>query len=136
MAAASMTGGAHSAGPAEKPLEPKQILHIQPPLTDDKEAENISGAACAFVSDAAPSCLLIGDEKKYARFFTLKGDALVPGKQLYLLPKEFDETDAEGIAFSNGMYFLMGSYGLKKSGDFQDSRCPPRQRRSGHGPGC
>jgi hypothetical protein len=131
MAAAAIAGGAHPLWAAENPLAPKQILHVRPSLTDDKEAENISGAACAFVNDKGSSCLLIGDEKKYARFFALKGDALVPGKQLFLLPKEytdgqetreFDETDAEGIAFSNGMYFLTGSHGLNKSGNLQDSR--------------
>lgn len=131
VAAAGIAAGGHPLWAAEKPLAPKEILHVQPSLTDNKEAENISGAACAFVNDKGSSCLLIGDEKRYARFFALEGDALVPGKQLFLLPnaykdgqqtREFDETDAEGIAFSNGMYFLTGSHGLNKSGDLQDSR--------------
>ncbi|TAT71058.1 DUF3616 domain-containing protein [Rhizobium ruizarguesonis] len=131
VAAVVISATAHPLYAAQKPLAPTQILQVQPPLTDDKEAENISGAACAFVSDKGASCLLIGDEKRYARFFTLKGDTLVPGKQLFLLPKEYTdgqetkeytETDAEGIAFSHGTYFLTGSHGLNKSGDLQPSR--------------
>ncbi len=131
VAAAVIAGGAYPSYAAQKPLAPTHTLQVQPPLTDAKEAENISGAACAFISEKGTSCLLIGDEKKYARFFTLKGDTLVPGKQLFLLPKEytegqeakeFDETDGEGIAFLNGAYFLTGSHGLNKSGDLQPSR--------------
>lgn len=131
LVAAVIAGGAGPIRAAEKPLAPKQILQVRPSLTDDKESENISGAACAFVNNKGSSCLLIGDEKKYARFFALKGDVLIPGRQLFLLPKkytdgrkteEFDETDAEGIAFSNGVYFLTGSHGMNRSGKPQASR--------------
>ncbi len=49
MAVTAVAGGTHPIGAAEESLAPKRILHVSPSLTD-KEAENISGAACAIVS--------------------------------------------------------------------------------------
>ena len=121
------TAGAASA--ADQPVGPRAVLRVQPGLSDDdKEATNVSGAACAVLSGAERSCLLIGDEVRYARFFTLVDDKLHPGKPLYLLPKKddagkkLDETDAEGVAFDGKNYYLIGSHGLNKSGEKQPSR--------------
>ncbi|MGM4914936.1 DUF3616 domain-containing protein [Rhizobium sp. 768_B6_N1_8] len=115
---------------AASELRPTQLLNVQPALQDEKESENISGADCAVVGSKGSSCLLIGDEKRYARFFKLEGQTLVPGEELFLLPKfadadesiEFDETDAEAVAYGNGSYFLVGSHGRNKEGIVQDSR--------------
>jgi hypothetical protein len=77
---------------------------------DDDEATNISAAACSISAGTRKSCLLIGDEIKYARFFSIEGMKLVPGDKLFLLPErdenedKFKETDAEGIAFADGFY--------------------------------
>ncbi|TAU35385.1 DUF3616 domain-containing protein [Rhizobium ruizarguesonis] len=116
---------------AADPLSPKTILKVSPELTDSEESTNVSGAACAVLTKTQTSCLLIGDEVKWARFFKLDENQLVPGEQVYLLPKKHDvnsalvkykETDAEGISFHDGYYYLIGSHGLNKSGEFQDSR--------------
>lgn len=97
-------------------------LRVVPPFADPKEAENLSGAACA----AGPqgTCLLIGDEKLYARAFTLVGDELKPSQtaKVDLLPTGSDETDAEGIAAWDGVYYLIGSHGLSKKEKLQSSR--------------
>ncbi|PCK77682.1 DUF3616 domain-containing protein [Rhizobium sophoriradicis] len=116
---------------AEDQLVPKHVLTVSPELTDSDESTNISGAACAVQTKTLTSCLLIGDEVKWARFFALDGDKLVPAKPIFLLPKKhkvngqpvkYKETDAEGISFYNGAYYLIGSHGLNKSGEYQDSR--------------
>ena len=88
-------------------LQPKENLTVNPKLSaDDKEATNVSGAACFIVAGERKSCLLIGDEVRYARFFSIDGKTLVPGQKIFLLPErdsnghKFKETDAEGIAFA------------------------------------
>jgi hypothetical protein len=90
-------------------LLPRKSYTVNPELSvDDDEATNVSGAACYVVNGVRRSCLLIGDEVKYARLFSIEGTTLVPGDKVFLLPnrdengKKLKETDAEGIAFANG----------------------------------
>ncbi len=113
------------------PLAPLVRLEFIPRLSDADEADNISGAACAIANEGRYSCLMVGDEVRYARLFALSKDGLTSGKEVFLLPKrntdsqegeKYNETDAEGIAFSSGAYYLVGSHGLNKSGKRQPSR--------------
>jgi hypothetical protein len=110
-------------------LAPKATFQVNPQLSmDDDEATNVSGAACYVADDVRKSCLLIGDEVRYARLFSIDGNTVVPGEKLFLLPErdstgaKFKETDAEGIAFADGAYYLVGSHGLNKKGKKQASR--------------
>jgi hypothetical protein len=108
---------------ADPPILQPQPLTINPPLDNAKERNNLSGAAC----NGRGVCLLIGDEKRYARFFTLQGNSLVPAQRVFLLPTneggtEMDESDGEGIAFSNGSFYVVGSHSRTKTGDAQASR--------------
>lgn len=86
-----------------------------PAFQNKKEAENISGAACA---NPPSACLLIGDEKRYARAFSWSGKTVAPGDDLvWLLPGEDgDETDGEGVAYDpvSKAYFITGSHSLTK----------------------
>ena len=105
---------------------------------DNKEAKNISGIACVTPSgEAKRLCLLVSDEKRYARVVTL-----VDGK-IYLGATSEDgkilhegkvtlftegETDAEGVAVDKvsdeeHRYYIVGSHGAsKKSHEYQRSR--------------
>jgi hypothetical protein len=110
-------------------LVPASGLAVDPSLSvQDKEATNVSGLACDMKDGSALSCLLVGDEVRYARFFSIASGKLRPGKPLYLLPeldqegRKFNETDAEGIAYAGGYYYVIGSHGLNKSGKHQPSR--------------
>ena len=97
----------------------------------DKARESISGAACA---PAPGQCLAVNDEKKYAQFFELGDRRITPGKVIRLLPARIDgektkEIDAEGVVFvppekegSTASFFVTGSHGLSRSGEFQQSR--------------
>ena len=58
--------------------------HFPPALDDKKESENISGVACQPTATPYRSCLLIGDEKRYARTFALRGTTVVPGEKVTL----------------------------------------------------
>jgi Protein of unknown function (DUF3616) len=112
-----------------EPVAPVGKLTVKPGLSvDDDEATNVSGAARSVSAGTRKSCLLIGDEVKYARFFSIEGPKLVPGDKLFLLPErdendnKFKETDAEGIAFADEFYYVVGSHGLNKKGAKQPSR--------------
>lgn len=95
--------------------------------------ESISGADC--VPDGG-LCLAANDERNYAQFFKLKKNRLDPDKKgvIRLLPKKVDgkkmgEIDAEGVVFvpsSDGKapsyFYVTGSHGLSRGGEFQQSR--------------
>ena len=90
-----------------------------------KEAMEFSGAACA----PDGRCLLVGDEGRRARFFTVEeapGERpkLVIGAVVSLVPAEGDgEADAEAAAFDRGRFYVAGSHGTsRRKGDRQPSR--------------
>ena len=118
-AAAATTTNAANALAEAPPLE-AEPLRIEPALADGKERKNLSGAAC----HGSGLCLLIGDEKRYARYFRLAPGVLAPTESLlHLLPPELpDESDAEGIAFAGGHFYIVGSHSRTKQGAEQASR--------------
>jgi hypothetical protein len=128
--AAVVLGTALVAGAASaEVLPPAAKLLVEPPLSiEDDEATNVSGTACYRSGNTRKSCLLIGDEVRYARFFSFDENKVIPGEKIFLLPErddqgsKFKETDAEGVAFADGVYYLVGSHGLNKSGKKQASR--------------
>jgi uncharacterized protein DUF3616 len=93
--------------------------------------ESISGAACA---PGTNHCLAVNDEKNYAQFFEIEDGNLVPTRLIRLLPKKvddekMDEIDAEGVVFvpaqdagGEAYFYVTGSHGLSRSGDYQPSR--------------
>ena len=93
-----------------------------------KEAKNISGAACAVSTGTRKSCLLVSDEKLYARFFDITGTTISLKAKIPILPAQsgtqsFKETDGEGVDFDQGRYYVIGSHGTSKNhGDYQASR--------------
>ena len=99
-------------------------LEIDSALLIDDERKNLSGAAC----ESGGRCLLIGDEMRFARLFSLSKDRLHPGKELWLLPEvdaageKMEESDGEGIAYDAGYFYIGGSHSRSKKGKFQPSR--------------
>lgn len=83
----------------------------------DDARTNISGAACA----SAQSCLAVNDQKKYAQFFSISGNKIVPGALVGLLPDGADgDPDGEGAAYDTGYFYVIGSHGLsRKKGKFE-----------------
>jgi hypothetical protein len=115
-------GMAAQAGANVPILQPEQLA-VDPQIENMKERYNVSGAAC----NAHGVCLLISDEKRYARFFTLQGNTLRPTHRFFLLADtengtEMDESDGEGVAFANGAFYIVGSHSRSKSGEAQASR--------------
>lgn len=90
-----------------------------------KLRKSISGAACAPVSP--PVCVVALDEKQRTQFFTIDGNRIIPGKSMRLLPKKLNgaktgEIDAEGAAYGDGFFYIVGSHGLsRKKAEFNPS---------------
>ncbi|MGH8624831.1 MAG: hypothetical protein ACREYC_06045 [Gammaproteobacteria bacterium] len=114
---------------AADPIKPNPTTWtVSGGFDDEKEAENFSGAACAVRSSTKTSCLLISDEKLYARFFEIVGNTVALKARIALLPEKsgedkFNETDGEAVDFEKGRYYVIGSHGTsKKQGKYQPSR--------------
>ncbi|MBX4967819.1 DUF3616 domain-containing protein [Rhizobium binae] len=110
---------AHAIDPI-KQLTPQ----TSPPIAPD-EATKVSGGAC---SSDGKTCLLVGDEYRYALTFDLDDNEVSIKDRVFLLPKKaqdghkYKETDAEGVSFSDGFFYIVGSHGRNKEGEKQDSR--------------
>jgi hypothetical protein len=87
---------------------------VAPAFAKDAEArQNISGAACAPTQPAFRSCLAVNDQKKYAQFFSIADNKIVPGAVIRLLGDTADsDPDAEGAAYHNGYFYVIGSHGV------------------------
>ncbi|MET3971505.1 MULTISPECIES: DUF3616 domain-containing protein [Bradyrhizobium] len=77
---------------------------------------NLSGAACVPTTPKFTSCLIANDEKKYAQFFSIEGNVLVPRK-LIRLSDDDNDPDAEGVAYGKGFFYVTGSHGRSRHGD-------------------
>ncbi|MBR0904400.1 DUF3616 domain-containing protein [Bradyrhizobium liaoningense] len=82
----------------------------------DQPRMNLSGAACVPTTPKFTSCLIANDEKKYAQFFSIEGNALVP-RNLILLSDEEKDPDAEGVAYDDGFFYVTGSHGRSRHSD-------------------
>ena len=96
---------------------------------DDHDCTNLSGAACFVKENVRKSCVIVADEGRHARFFSIAGATMIPGDRISLLPakdengKKFKEADLEGVAFDAGTYYAVGSHGLSgEEGKKQPSR--------------
>lgn len=91
----------------------------------------LSGAACVA---ATGHCLAVNDEKRYAQFFDIENNTIVPREIIRLVPDnvdgvDMDEIDAEGVAYAPtssskqpSYFYIIGSHGLSRKGELQPSR--------------
>lgn len=94
-------------------LEPQSpAWQVSTPFKKSTEARtNLSGAACA----TPTSCLIVNDEKKYAQFFTIADTTINPGEVILLLGDQASgDPDAEGAAYDDGYFYVIGSHGRKR----------------------
>jgi hypothetical protein len=88
---------------------------------DDEPSEDVSGIACATSQGFPRSCLIIDDNLQAAQFVELKEGKLVPGETIKLIGNKFKkkklELDGEGVAFSKGFFYIIGSHGHPRDSD-------------------
>ncbi|AIQ93198.1 DUF3616 domain-containing protein [Methylobacterium oryzae] len=109
---------------------------------DENEPEGVSGIACRPATGLGRTCLLINDESQAAQVVQIKDGVIIPGETIPIVgdapstetlgraprvtscPKKdaggFDESDGEGVAFSDPYFYVVGSHGCsRKKGKFK-----------------
>ena len=82
---------------------------------DGKKSKDLSGIACDRAQGFPRLCVVIDDETQSAQAVTLYEGRLEAGPVIPLISDEFDgeplELDGEGVAFSDGYFYVIGSHG-------------------------
>ena len=85
---------------------------------DSKKAENISGIACPSQSGFPRTCLVVDDESQGAQIVILKQNQLIAGDFIQLINSTHKdkplELDAEGVAYAEGYFYVVGSHGRSR----------------------
>jgi Protein of unknown function (DUF3616) len=92
---------------------------VTPMFEKNVEARtNLSGAACVPTTPPFTSCLIANDEKKYAQFFSIEGTNITPRAVIRLMDQDAKgDPDAEGVAYDDGYFYVVGSHGRSRHGD-------------------
>jgi hypothetical protein len=80
-----------------------------------KTSKNLSGIACRKSKGFPRECLVIDDELQSAQFVKLKDGEINAGDRVELTTGL--ELDGEGIAYSDGFYYVIGSHGYPRRPD-------------------
>ena len=83
--------------------------------SESKKSEDVSGIACATTSGFPRICLVADDETQGAQIVILEDGKLIAGDFVRLIDDNFAgeplELDAEGVAFADGFFYVVGSHG-------------------------
>lgn len=86
-----------------------------------KKSKDVSGFACATGSGFPRVCLVADDETQGAQIVVLNEGGLVAGDVIRLIADSHEgeilELDAEGAAFADGAFYVIGSHGRPRHGD-------------------
>jgi hypothetical protein len=87
---------------------------------DPQKADNISGIACA-PGPLPRLCLVVDDESQGAQVVILQDGMLIAGDFIPLIDDVYDkkplELDAEGVAYADGFFYVIGSHGRARHAD-------------------
>jgi hypothetical protein len=82
---------------------------------DGKKAKDLSGMACNRAQGFPRLCVVVDDESQSAQAVMLYEGRLEAGPTIPLISDKFDgeplELDGEGVAFSGGNFYVVGSHG-------------------------
>jgi hypothetical protein len=89
--------------------------------SDFEKSKDVSGIACDRSSGFPRLCLVADDETQGAQIVILKDGELVAGDFIKLTDAQHAakplELDAEGVAFENGSFYIVGSHGRPRHRD-------------------
>jgi hypothetical protein len=100
---------------------------------DPEKADDISGIACA--AGASPRlCLVVDDETQGAQVVILQENLLIAGDFIPLIDDVYDkkplELDAEGVAYADGFFYVIGSHGRARHADDADKEAKNEAKAS------
>ena len=102
-------------------VEGKLIGKISKKTGKVKKSEDVSGIACTKQKGFPRTCLIIDDNLQDAQFVEVKDGKLVVGASVNLIKNKFGdarlELDGEGVAFSQGFFYVIGSHGHPRDSD-------------------
>ncbi len=88
---------------------------------DNKKSVNVSGIACTSDTGFPRSCLIIDDDAQSSQLVTLRDGEIVAGRSIRLIDDRFPgtwlELDGEGVAYSGGFFYVIGSHGHPRDTD-------------------
>lgn len=88
---------------------------------DAKKAKDVSGIACATGSGFPRICVVADDETQGAQIVVLHDGRLVAGDFIRLIDQAYGgeplELDAEGVAYADGAFYVVGSHGRPRHRD-------------------
>lgn len=94
---------------------------VGPNVLDSKKAEDISGIACATDSGSPRLCIIADDESQGAQIVILGDGEMRAGSFIRLIANDFAgellELDAEGVAYADGAFYVVGSHGRPRHRD-------------------
>lgn len=83
--------------------------------SESKNSKDVSGIACATTTGFPRICLVADDETQGAQIVILEDGKLIAGDFVRLIDDSFAgkplELDAEGVAFADGFFYVIGSHG-------------------------
>jgi hypothetical protein len=88
-----------------------------------QKADDVSGIACA-PGPLPRLCLVVDDESQGAQVVILRDGLLIAGDFIPLIDDVYDkkplELDAEGVAYADGFFYVIGSHGRARHEDDAD----------------
>jgi len=85
------------------------------------KAEDVSGIACAPGPAYPRLCLVVDDESQGAQIVILTNGMLIAGESIRLIHDAYKgkplELDAEGVAYADGFFYVIGSHGRARHED-------------------
>lgn len=93
---------------------------------DHKTSDDVSGIACAMSPNFPWTCLVVDDESHGVQLAMLAEGKLTAGTFIPLIQRfhegELVELDGEGVAYSDGYFYVLGSHGGPRRSDDKDER--------------
>jgi hypothetical protein len=109
--------------------KPREITSDNDP---NHKSKDVSGIACATESGFPRICLAADDETQGAQIVVLKDGKLEAGDFIRLIYNahkgELLELDAEGVAYANGFFYVIGSHGRPRHEDDEAKEAKNRAR--------
>lgn len=82
---------------------------------EPEKSEDVSGIACSPASGFPRKCVVIDDNTQFAQVVIVNDGRLLAGDKIPLISDTFNgeplELDGEGVAFTDGYFYVIGSHG-------------------------
>jgi hypothetical protein len=115
----SASSAASAQGDQSWKVEGKVVGEPKGSGDDAKKSEDVSGLACATSSGFPRTCLIVDDESQGAQIVIVNDGELTAGDYIRLIDNAHDgkllELDAEGVAYADGYFYVIGSHGRPRN---------------------